>query len=101
MMMAPAARIVAIVALIAAAPAAGSGSSAGAGSGSPVCWRCAENSAVAPLVADGTCAASDANLVQLRNTLCQSIGGWPGFPGCNLPGNCTRGYPDCNAEGDW
>ena len=31
------------------------------------------------------CAASDANLVDLRNTLCQSIGSFPGFPDCASP----------------
>jgi hypothetical protein len=69
--------------------------------GSPACWRCATKTPITPIADDGSCSSSDANLVQLRATLCQSIGSWPGFPDCKLPGNCSRGYPDCNAEGDW
>jgi hypothetical protein len=79
----------------------GSASGDGSGTGSPSCWRCAAKTPVTPIAADGSCESSDANLVQLRATLCQSIGSWPGFPDCKLPGNCSRGYPDCNAEGDW
>jgi hypothetical protein len=42
-----------------------------------------------------SCAKSDANLLLLRQVLCQSLGGpFPGFPECRLPPNLT-------AEGDW
>ena len=87
--------------LLALAGQLGSASSSGSGSANPSCWRCAVKTPITPIADDGSCESSDANLVQLRNTLCQSIGGWSGFPECKLPGNCSRGYPDCNAEGDW
>jgi hypothetical protein len=41
-----------------------------------------------------SCAASDANLLLLRQTLCQSIGSFAGYPECKLPNNLT-------AVGDW
>jgi hypothetical protein len=49
------------------------------------------------------CAASDANLVLLRNTLCQSMGVFPGFPNCKLgPGGSGGPTPgELTAEGDW
>ena len=49
------------------------------------------------------CATSDANLVVLRNTLCQSIGAFPGFPECRLgPGGSSGPKPgELTAEGDW
>ena len=49
------------------------------------------------------CATSDANLVLLRNTLCQSIGAFPGFPNCKLgPGGSSGPTPgELTAEGDW
>jgi hypothetical protein len=49
------------------------------------------------------CAASDANLVLLRNTLCQSIGAFPNFPDCKLgPGGSSGPKPgELTAEGDW
>ena len=40
------------------------------GTGNPSCWRCATKTPITPIAADGSCAASDANLVQLRATLC-------------------------------
>ena len=52
--------------------------------------------------ADG-CAKSDTNLVLLRQTLCQSIGAFPGFPDCTLgPGGSSAPKPgSLTVEGDW
>jgi len=48
----------------------------------------------APRSSYSHCAASDANLALLRETLCQSIGPFPDYPDCKLPQNLT-------AVGDW
>ena len=58
--------------------------------------------AAAAAAAEG-CVASDDNLVLLRNTLCQSIGAFPGFPHCRLgPGGASGPKPgNLTAEGDW
>jgi hypothetical protein len=53
--------------------------------------------------ADG-CAKSDTNLVLLRQTLCQSIGAFLGFPDCTLgpPGGSSAPKPgSLTVEGDW
>jgi hypothetical protein len=47
------------------------------------------------------CAASDANLVDLRNTLCQSIGSFPGFPDCASPGIHLWPYKTLNLPLFW